>query len=238
MGHGIAPLISRSALTSSPNGIPCPTPQVTRVRTVNVPVARWFPPQACMPAFRQRGLQLERQANSPLPTAPTKEKVAINISVDRDLLAGRARGEGGNGGRSPHQRAISEGVPGKSKRFRHYFQKARARIRDPLRPAWAGGRFSNAQPDQWREAAGTGSTEAEAEGFRKNGRAGSRETIRLPAQDPGKSWSYAITRRWPRVALRWKNSAWLTTADTVAGWNGLAIRKAGSGRCPVRKRSG
>jgi hypothetical protein len=54
---------------------------------------------------------------SPLPTAPTKEKVAINISVDRDLLAGRARGEGGNGGRSPHQRAISEGVPGRSKDF-------------------------------------------------------------------------------------------------------------------------
>src|SRR5262245_30778519 len=44
--------------------------------------------------------------------------------------------------------------------------------------------------------------------------------------------------RWPRVALRWKNSAWLTTAETVAGWNGLAIRKAGSGRCPVRNRSG
>jgi len=26
--------------------------------------------------------------------------------------------------------------------------------------------------------------------------------------------------------------------ETVAGWNGLAIRKAGSGRSPVRKRSG
>ena len=45
-------------------------------------------------------------------------------------------------------------------------------------------------------------------------------------------------RRWPRLALRSKNSAWLTTAETVAGWNGLAIRKAGSGRWPVRKRSG
>ena len=44
--------------------------------------------------------------------------------------------------------------------------------------------------------------------------------------------------RCPRVALRWKNSAWLTTAETVAGWNGFAIRKAGSGRWPVRKRSG
>jgi hypothetical protein len=117
MGHGIAPLIPRSALTSSPNGIPCPTPQVTRVRTVNVPVARWFPPQACMPAFRQRACNWKDGRIPPLPTAPTKEKVAINISVDRDLLAGRARGEGGNGGRSPHQRAIGAGVPGKSKRF-------------------------------------------------------------------------------------------------------------------------
>src|SRR5262245_27574995 len=42
-------------------------------------------------------------------------------------------------------------------------------------------------------------------------------------------YQVAITGgRWPRVALRWKNSAWLTTAETVAGWNGLAIRKAGS----------
>src|SRR5665811_1377473 len=38
--------------------------------------------------------------------------------------------------------------------------------------------------------------------------------------------------------LRWKNSAWLATADTIAGWNGFEIRKAGSGRSPVRKRSG
>jgi hypothetical protein len=38
--------------------------------------------------------------------------------------------------------------------------------------------------------------------------------------------------------LRWKNSAWLVTADTIAGWNGFEIRNAGSGRSPVRKRSG
>lgn len=38
--------------------------------------------------------------------------------------------------------------------------------------------------------------------------------------------------------LRWKNRAWLATAETIAGWNGLEIRKAGSGRSPVRKRSG
>src|ERR1700676_4224057 len=38
--------------------------------------------------------------------------------------------------------------------------------------------------------------------------------------------------------LRWKNSAWLATADTMAGWNGFEIRNAGSGRSPVRKRSG
>jgi hypothetical protein len=41
-----------------------------------------------------------------------------------------------------------------------------------------------------------------------------------------------------RRALCWKKSAWLITAETFAGWNGLAIRKAGSGRSPVRKRSG
>jgi hypothetical protein len=39
-------------------------------------------------------------------------------------------------------------------------------------------------------------------------------------------------------ALRPKNRAWLTTAETMASWKGLAIRNAGSGRCPVRKRSG
>src|SRR5438445_3399687 len=38
--------------------------------------------------------------------------------------------------------------------------------------------------------------------------------------------------------LRWKNRAWLATAETIAGWNGLEIRNAGSGRSPVRKRSG
>jgi hypothetical protein len=38
--------------------------------------------------------------------------------------------------------------------------------------------------------------------------------------------------------FRWKNSAWLATADTIAGWNGFEIRNAGSGRSPVRKRSG
>ena len=38
--------------------------------------------------------------------------------------------------------------------------------------------------------------------------------------------------------LRWKNSAWLATAETMAGWNGFEIKNAGSGRSPVRKRSG
>ena len=41
-----------------------------------------------------------------------------------------------------------------------------------------------------------------------------------------------------RRAVCWKNSAWLITAETWAGWKGLAMRKAGSGRSPVRKRSG
>lgn len=48
----------------------------------------------------------------------------------------------------------------------------------------------------------------------------------------------AVARTSRRRALCWKNSAWLITAETFAGWNGLAIRKAGSGRSPVRKRSG
>lgn len=38
--------------------------------------------------------------------------------------------------------------------------------------------------------------------------------------------------------FRWKNSAWLATAETMAGWNGFEMRKAGSGLSPVRKRSG
>ena len=38
--------------------------------------------------------------------------------------------------------------------------------------------------------------------------------------------------------LRWKNNAWLATAETIAGWNGFEIKNAGSGRSPVRKRSG
>ena len=50
--------------------------------------------------------------------------------------------------------------------------------------------------------------------------------------------SQALARTSRRRALCWKNKAWLMTADTFAGWNGLAIRKAGSGRSPVRKRSG
>jgi len=37
--------------------------------------------------------------------------------------------------------------------------------------------------------------------------------------------------------LRSKNNTWLITADTVAGWNGLAIRKAVPA-LPVRNRSG
>jgi len=39
-------------------------------------------------------------------------------------------------------------------------------------------------------------------------------------------------------ALRSKNRAWLITAETIAGWYGLVIRKAGSGRTPVKNRSG
>ena len=38
-----------------------------------------------------------------------------------------------------------------------------------------------------------------------------------------------------RWAVCWKNRAWLITAETFAGWNGLAMRNAGSGRSPVRE---
>src|ERR1700709_1023893 len=38
--------------------------------------------------------------------------------------------------------------------------------------------------------------------------------------------------------LRWKNSAWLAPAETIAGWKSLDTKNAGSGRSPVRKRSG
>ncbi len=51
--------------------------------------------------------------------------------------------------------------------------------------------------------------------------------------------SYEAAARGARIReFRWKNSAWLTTADTMAGWNGFEIRNAGSGRSPVRNRSG
>ena len=35
-----------------------------------------------------------------------------------------------------------------------------------------------------------------------------------------------------------KNKAWLIAALTVERWNGLVIRKVGSGRVPVSSRSG
>ena len=49
---------------------------------------------------------------------------------------------------------------------------------------------------------------------------------------------YGTLPRSRRAALRSKNKAWLITADTIAGWKGLVNRNAGSGRSPVRKRSG
>ena len=39
--------------------------------------------------------------------------------------------------------------------------------------------------------------------------------------------SLGLRSRWR--ALRPKNIAWLTTADTTATWKGFAIKKAGSG---------
>src|SRR6478672_8440852 len=51
-------------------------------------------------------------------------------------------------------------------------------------------------------------------------------------------WNHAGTRGTRCLALRSKNKAWLAMADTIAGWKGFEIRKAGSGRSPVKNRSG
>lgn len=53
---------------------------------------------------------------------------------------------------------------------------------------------------------------------------------------PPRAQPIARFLRW--TALRSKNSAWLTSAETVDCWYGLDTRNAGSGRSPVRKRSG
>jgi len=42
----------------------------------------------------------------------------------------------------------------------------------------------------------------------------------------------------PPDLVGFAEGAGLATAETMAGWNGLEIRNAGSGRSPVRKRSG
>ena len=68
---------------------------------------------------------------------------------------------------------------------------------------------------------------------RATGRAGSILTLRNNYCDQPAAARGARLRE-----LRWKNSAWLATAETIAGWNGFEIRNAGSGRSPVRKRSG
>src|SRR5581483_6344401 len=62
--------------------------------------------------------------------------------------------------------------------------------------------------------------------------------FRQLCNQPFSGHSYHATLGARLRELRWKNSAWLATADTMAGWNGLGIRNAGSGRSPVRKRSG
>jgi hypothetical protein len=54
--------------------------------------------------------------------------------------------------------------------------------------------------------------------------------------------SRAFRQPLPYAALRfdegWKNNAWPMAAFTVSGWNGLVIKKVGSGRSPVSSRSG
>jgi hypothetical protein len=54
-------------------------------------------------------------------------------------------------------------------------------------------------------------------------------------QAPRAHW--LLVSRPRRVALRSKNNAWLKIADTIAGSYGFAIKNAGSGRSPVKKRS-
>jgi hypothetical protein len=72
---------------------------------------------------------------------------------------------------------------------------------------------------------------AVASGTARRGRAEPTQTSRTCPQDAA-----ALAARLRE--LRWKNSAWLATAETIAGWNGFEIKNAGSGRSPVRKRSG
>src|SRR5258705_8548021 len=60
-----------------------------------------------------------------------------------------------------------------------------------------------------------------------------------PDQSTSKNSDQLAAARGARLReLRWKNSAWLATAETIAGWNGFEIRNAGSGRSPGRKRPG
>src|ERR1700748_790865 len=63
---------------------------------------------------------------------------------------------------------------------------------------------------------------------------GAPDQTRYATSDPNQEAAFTARLR----ELRWKNSAWLATADTMAGWDGFEIRNAGSGRSPVRKRSG
>ena len=95
----------------------------------------------------------------------------------------------------------------------------------PLIPADAGiPTLPNCRDIQWAEAGSP----------RPRGRAGGEAGVLICFFHR----PYTAARRSLRRALRSKNSAWLMTAETAEGWNGLAIKKAGSGRSPVRNRSG
>src|ERR1035437_4157263 len=80
-------------------------------------------------------------------------------------------------------------------------------------------------------ARGAGNARRQRKARRAVKRAGLISMQQRPAQE-------AAARGARLRELRWKNSAWLATAETIAGWNGFEIRNAGSGRSPVRKRSG
>ena len=64
-----------------------------------------------------------------------------------------------------------------------------------------------------------------------------REPANVRRLEPGSLRSRTGLRR-PGTVAASKNSAWLIAAFTVERWNGLVIRKVGSGRAPVSSRSG
>jgi hypothetical protein len=105
-----------------------------------------------------------------------------------------------------------------------------------------GNRPPSPSPARGRPSRGATGLYASCASFHMAGRETTSRCIILSAKGGAKSSAVCgrqpIARflRW--TALRSKNNAWLTSAETVDCWYGLETRKAGSGRSPVRKRSG